>query len=253
MWDKEIEIIFNAIDAAKEVSMPRFINRDFSVTTKPDITPVTEADQLTEKAVNEVILSAFPNDSIFGEEGGWQNSESNSRKWIIDPIDGTKNFIRGTDFWATLIALEVDGELVAGAVAAHALDKIWWAKKDEGAYHEKKKLSVSKVEKIEDAFLGLTDPSKGAEDVSRKMNELSFDAWHSRGFGDFYTHMLVAQGVMDVGFDPKVEVYDVAPVALIVREAGGRFTSTSGDDTHWGGSGLSSNGLLHDEVLNALK
>lgn len=253
MWDKEIEVVFQAIDEAKEVSLPRFIDREFEVKTKADMSPVTEVDQQTEKVISDVIHSAFPEDAIFGEETGWSNSDELSRRWIVDPIDGTKNFVRGSRFWGTLIALEVDGEIVAGGVGAHAMEKTWWAVKNEGAFLGRKQLHVSKVSSLQDTFLGITDPSKSSIEVSEKMFKLSNDVWHSRGYGDFLTHMMVAEGVMDIGFDPKVEVYDIAPLSLIVKEAGGKFTSTSGDDTHWGGSGLSSNGLLHDQVLEYLQ
>src|SRR5437764_2460202 len=227
-------------DAADVISMRGFHSK-FTVRTKADRTPVTEVDEAVERAVREMLERERPDDAILGEEfGSVAAAAPGRRRWIIDPIDGTKNFIRGVPVFGTLIAL--DGEL--GVVSAPALHRRWWAARGEGAFCNGAPIRVSTIDKLSDAMLASIEDSYAP---------LVRAVGRARGFGDFWSHMLVAEGACELGSDPVVAHWDMAAGQGIVEEAGGRFTDYAGRARADGGSGVSTNGLLHDEVLRYLR
>jgi histidinol-phosphatase len=243
-------------DAADELSSHRFGALDLRVQDKPDHTPVTDADRATEGLIRTMLGESRPDDSIYGEELG--KAESTGRRWIIDPIDGTKNFVRGVPVWATLIGLQDGDDIVLGVVSAPMLHNRWFALKKGGAYmganpEHAVKLHVSGVSNIADASMSLSSLTGWKERGNRdSLIALSDDMWRLRGFGDFWQYMLVAQGAVDVAAEPELDLYDMAALVPIVQEAGGSFTDLDGNPGPWGGNGLASNGLLHTKVLNAL-
>jgi histidinol-phosphatase len=188
---------------------------------------------------------------VHGEEYGSEGTSN--RRWIIDPIDGTKNYVRGIPVWATLLALEEDGVMRVGVCSAPALGHTWWAVRGGGAFADGAPIGVSKVSKIEDAQLCYSDFKWWEEfGLQREFDALAKRAWRTRGFGDFWSHILVAEGAADIAAEPIVALWDLAPLLVIVEEAGGRFTDLAGNNTADGGSAVATNGLLHDEVLRAL-
>ncbi len=217
-----------------------------TVETKPDLTPVTEADREVETEVRRLLSESRPEDAVLGEEQG-QIGDS-PRRWIIDPIDGTKNYTRGIPVWATLIALEEGGEVRLGVVSAPALGRRWWAERGAGAFagHAQGALHVSSIRRIEDAVLNFA--------LDRRPPDIAWRAWHARGLGDFWAHMLVAEGAVEGAFDSAgVGIWDLAPVQVIVEEAGGRFSDFAGEARIDSGTAVTSNGLVHDELLAALR
>ncbi|HUJ15499.1 MAG TPA: inositol monophosphatase family protein, partial [Thermoanaerobaculia bacterium] len=220
----------------------------FSVRTKADRTPVSEVDEAVEKAIRERLDRERPGDAIIGEEFGERGDSP--RRWIIDPIDATKNYIRGIPVFATLIAL--DGRL--GVVSAPALNRRWWAMRGEGAMCDGTPIRVSTVKRFEDAQIGYDSLLDfDAAGIGGRFVSLLRRCGRSRAFGDFWTHMLVAEGATEIAIEPKVAWWDMAAVQLIVEEAGGKFTTLDGRARADGGSAVSTNGLLHDEVLAALR
>jgi histidinol-phosphatase len=239
----DLSVALRLADAADGITMARFRADDLVVDRKPDRTPVTDADTAVEDAIRFVLASARPDDAVLGEEGG--GSLGPGRTWVVDPIDGTKNFLRGVPVWATLIALEEAGSVRLGVVSAPALGRRWHAERGEGAFAWDERVGVSSVSRMEDAVVSFGHGA-AAPDLARR-------AWHARGFGDFWAHMLVAEGAVDGAIDATgVAEWDLAAVQVIVEEAGGRFTDFAGDARIDGGSGVSSNGLLHGELLGAL-
>ena len=238
-------------DLADGMTSARFGDRDLVVSTKPDLTPVTEADRSVERALREVIARARPGQGIVGEEFGAEGSTSS--RWILDPLDGTKNYVRGIPIWATCIGLQHGGEVVVGVVSAPALGRRWWASRSEGAFANGRPISVSGVADLADAQLSY-DSVMGfeAHGLGERFLALARRCWRSRGLGDFWSHVLVAEGAVDVAVEPEVSVWDVAAVQVIVEEAGGRFTDLGGARRPDGGSAVSTNGRLHDAVLAAL-
>ena len=260
-------------DLSDAISLDRYQAQDLVVTTKPDNTPVTDADRAVETAIREALATHRQTDGLVGEEFGSDKGTS-GRYWVIDPIDGTKNFMRGVPTWATLIALvNVDSfgveEVVVGIASAPALARRWSAAKGHGAYvrfnsgslddlsedldassHEKK-ISVSKVAKLSDASISYSD-FVGWGDRLESFQKMLANAWRTRGIGDFWSHMLVAEGAVDVAIEPSLAVWDMAALDIIVREAGGTFTNTAGQSGPFGGSGVSTNGVLHNAVINGL-
>jgi histidinol-phosphatase len=221
------------------------------VETKPDFTPVSEADQAAERLIREGLNAARPTDAVLGEEFGTQGT--GSRRWIIDPIDGTKNYVRGVPVWATLLALEEDGVMRVGVCSAPALGHTWWAVRGEGAFADGSPIHVSEVRAIEDAQLCYSDFKWWEEfGLQDQFEALAKRSWRTRGFGDFWSHILVAEGAADIAAEPIVALWDLAPLLVIVEEAGGKFTDLAGNVTADGGNALSTNGLLHDEALAAL-
>ena len=229
-------------DAADAISLPRF-RSGLAVETKPDLTPVTEADRAVEAELRRRLATERPNDAILGEEEG--TSGEGPRRWILDPIDGTRNYARGVPVWATLIALEDDGVLRLGVVSAPALGRRWWAERGHGAFADGERVTVSSVMVVEEAVLSFAYEN-GVPDLARR-------AWHVRGLGDFWAHMLVAEGAVDGAVDALgVSEWDLAAVQVIVEEAGGRFSDFSGAARIDGSGAITSNGLLHDELLSSV-
>ena len=243
-------------DEADSVTTKRFGALDLRVETKPDATPVTDADRAAEDAIRWLVKQHRPHDAVLGEEQGL--SGDSERRWVVDPIDGTKNFIRGVPVWGTLIALEVTGEVVAGVVSAPALGRRWWAERGTGAYvrdvsSPARRLAVSGVGRLEDAFFAYSS-LEGWREHGRLEGflDVGLAAWRTRAYGDFWSHMLVAEGGCDVSAEPEVSHWDIAALQVIVEEAGGRFSDLDGVRTCDGGSVVCSNGTLHDEVVRRL-
>ncbi|OXM68181.1 MULTISPECIES: histidinol-phosphatase [Amycolatopsis] len=244
-------------DAADSITTARFRARDLKVSSKPDRTPVTDADTAVEDAVREVLAAERPDDNVAGEERGG-TAWASGRAWVLDPIDGTKNFLRGGPVWATLIALVEDGQPVVGVVSAPLLGRRWWAAAGDGAWMRdsagERRISVSAVSSLSDAYLSTTDLGSWTEYHSREAYLGLVDAcWETRAFGDFWQHCLVAEGAIDLAAEPIVNPWDVAPMQILLTEAGGRFSDLTGAERFDGGSALSSNGHLHDEALGHLR
>jgi histidinol-phosphatase len=260
-------------DLADAISLDRYQAQDLVITTKPDNTPVTDADRAVETAIREALATHRNTDGLVGEEFGSDKGTS-GRYWVIDPIDGTKNFMRGVPTWATLIALvQVDAsgveEVVVGIASAPALVRRWSAAKGHGAFvrfdsgnidelsddfdgiSNEKKILVSKVAKLSDASISYSD-FVGWGDRLEPFQKMLANAWRTRGIGDFWSHMLVAEGAVDIAIEPQLAVWDMAALDIIVREAGGTFTNTAGQNGPFGGSGVSTNGALHNAVINGL-
>jgi len=260
-------------DLADAISLDRYQAQDLVITTKPDNTPVTDADRAVETAIREALATHRQTDGLVGEEFGSDKGTS-GRYWVIDPIDGTKNFMRGVPTWATLIALvSVDEagveEVIVGIASAPALARRWSAAKGHGAFvrfnpgtiddlsedfdsnSSEKKISVSKVAALSDASISYSDFA-GWGDRLEPFQKMLANAWRTRGIGDFWSHMLVAEGAVDVAIEPSLALWDMAALDIIVREAGGTFTNTAGQNGPFGGSGVSTNGVLHQAVINGL-
>jgi histidinol-phosphatase len=238
----DLELALRLADAADAISLARF-RSGLAFETKADLTPVTEADRAVEAELRSLLAAERPHDAILGEEEG--TSGSGERRWIVDPIDGTRNYARGIPVWATLVALEESGDVGLGVVSAPALGRRWWAERAGGAFANGDRIGVSAIVRIEEAVLTFS--------YENPIPELAARAWHARGFGDFWAHMLVAEGAADAAVDAiGVSEWDVAAVQVIVEEAGGRFSDFSGAARFDTGTAISSNGLLHDELLAAL-
>jgi histidinol-phosphatase len=249
----DLQLALELADLADAVTLERFRATDLVVETKPDLTPVSEADRAVEQLLRKRIAEERPAHAVLGEEFGTGDGPAATTRWIVDPIDGTKNYVRGIPVYATLIALERDGALSVGVASAPALGRRWWAARGAGAFADGVPLRVSRVARLEDAQLGHSSVSSWADHgLTERFLELERRCWRGRGFGDFWTHMMVAEGACDVAAEPEVSLWDVAAVQVIVEEAGGRFTNLAGLPCADGGSAVSSNGLLHDEVLGIL-
>jgi histidinol-phosphatase len=261
---EDLALALELADVADEITLSRFRADDLVVETKPDLTPVSEADRAVEQALRERLVTLRPGDAIFGEEYGTSSAgsadEDGGRRWIVDPIDGTKGYVRGMPLWATLLALEEGGSVTVGVVSAPALGRRWWASRGDGAFTldrpggEPRRLRVSAVSQLADAqlcFGGLEDwRVLGRTDA---LLDLGSRCWRTRGYGDFWQYMLVAEGSAELCCDPWVSLWDLAAPKVVVEEAGGRFT-----DLAWAGkgdrlSGFASNGLLHDAARAILE
>jgi histidinol-phosphatase len=239
-------------DQADSISMDRFKALDLKVDTKPDLTPVTDADRAVEEQLRITLSRARTRDAVLGEELG--TTGHGQRRWVLDPIDGTKNYVRGIPVYGTLIALQRDGRTDVGVVSAPALGRRWWAATGEGAYADGHRIHVSKVARIEDAHLSYASLTGWDErGLGAQFGTLARRFWRTRAFGDFWQHMLVAEGAIDVALEPEVSLWDLAALQVIVEEAGGRFTDLDGRAWPEGGNAVSSNGVLHDAVLAALQ
>ena len=252
----DLALALELADCADEITTDRFGAADLVIETKPDMTPVTEADTAVERAVRDRLAAQRPGDVVVGEEYG-TTSNGSARRWIVDPIDGTKSYVRGVPVWATLLALEVAGELTVGVVSAPALGRRWWASRRSGAFVRSgdragaQALRVSDVQALSDAqlcFGGLEE----WDEVGRaeSLLELGRGCWRARGFGDFWGYMLVAEGGAEIMLDPIVSVWDLAAPLVIVEEAGGRFTDFGGARTAEGGDALATNGHVHEDALD---
>jgi histidinol-phosphatase len=252
----DLRLALRLADLADEITMDRFRAIDLAVETKPDMTPVSEADTLVERTLRSHLEATLPADAILGEEYGAQDTPANGRRWIIDPIDGTQGYVRGVPVWATLIALEAHGEPVVGVASAPALGRRWWAARGEGAHLREggaqgraRSISVSGISDLADAqfcFGGLEDWRRQGREEN--LRELSEKVGRTRGFGDFWQYMLVAEGAAEIASDPSVSIWDLSVPLVIVTEAGGRFTDFTGAVTAAGRSGLATNGLLHEDA-----
>ena len=243
----DLQLALALADAADEITM-RYFHNEFSVRTKADRTPVTEVDEAVERMIVDHLWQERPADGILGEELGAHGAST--RRWIVDPIDATKNFIRGIPIFATLIALENE----VGVVSAPALARRWWASRGDGAFCNGAAIHVSAVSDLGAAQIGYDDVA-GFEQRDRGEQFLALmrKCGRARGFGDFWTHMFVAEGAIEIAVEPEVAHWDMAAIQVIVEEAGGRFTSLAGEPRADGGSGVSTNALLHDAVLEVLR
>jgi histidinol-phosphatase len=239
-------------DAADAITMQHYRSASLAVRTKSDKTPVSDADEAVERMIRERLSAERPGDGIVGEELG--TSGSTSRRWIVDPIDGTKNYVRGIPIFATLIGLEENGRMVVGVISAPAMARRWWAAAGEGAFCRSlgntTAMRVSSIDTLEGSHLAYDsildfDQHGGAVRFLSLMRRCT----RARGFGDFWAHMLVAEGAVEIAIEPAVAIWDMAAIRVIVEEAGGRFTDIRGHSTIDGGSGLSTNGRVHDAVL----
>jgi histidinol-phosphatase len=256
----DLALAMRLADAADSITLARYQSIDLVVTTKPDNTPVTDADKAAEEALRALLKNHRPEDGIVGEEFG-NDAGSAQRYWVIDPIDGTKNFLRGVPTWATLIGLiekQSDGSEVAvvGVVSAPALFRRWHASEGNGAFVSVNKaaperIKVSQVSEIKDASISYSDFIGWGERLA-PFQSLLADAWRTRGIGDFWSHMLVAEGAVDVAAEPSLALWDMAALDIIVREAGGRFTNVAGANGSLGGSGLSTNSAIHEKIVAKL-
>lgn len=255
----DLDLAQRLADAADAISAARFRASDLAVTTKPDMTPVSDADRAAEEAIRGLLAAERPDDSILGEEFGVAGHSS--RQWIVDPIDGTANYVRGVPVWATLISLAIDGVPVLGVVSAPALGKRWWAATGGGAWVRDaetgpsgiRRLSVSRVAELADASISYNSIQHW--DQHGRLDELialSRTVWRTRAYGDMWSYMMVAEGLVDAAGEFDLQPYDMAALVPIIEEAGGTFTSADGEAGPWHGSALATNGLLHEAVLEVI-
>ena len=257
MSQDDLTFALTLADRADRVTRARFGALDLRIETKPDLTPVTDADRAVESDLRDALGQHRPGDTVLGEEFGGTTTLS-GRQWIIDPIDGTKNFVRGVPVWASLIALLDDGVPTVGVVSAPALQRRWWAARGRGAFAAvggapPRRLSVSSVAALDAASLSFSSLSGWADRGLRdRFIDLTDAVWRVRAFGDFLSYCLVAEGAVDIAAEPEVSVWDLAPLDILVREAGGLFTSLDGTPGPHGGSAVATNGPLHERVLSTL-
>lgn len=255
-YDDDLRLAHVIADSVDGLTMSRFKAQDLHVEAKPDLTPVSDADRGAEELARSQLRRTRPRDAVVGEE--YAPTGYGPRQWVIDPIDGTKSFVRGVPVWATLIALVDDGDPVLGVVSAPALNRRWWAAKGAGAWSGPRlssatRLRVSDVSDLSDASLSYSSLSGWEERGSlTAFLDLTRRVWRTRAYGDFWSYALVAEGAVDIACEPELEVHDMAALSAIVTEAGGRFTSLDGVPGPFGGNAVATNGRLHDEVLAAL-
>jgi len=247
-------------DDADALATDRFRAADLRVDTKPDRTPVTDADRAVEESVRRTLSRARPRDAVLGEEGG--STGWGPRRWVVDPIDGTKNFVRGVPVWATLLALVEGDEVVVAVVSAPAMNRRWWATRGGGAFagrtlNTARPIGVSAVGALGDASLSYSSLS-GWEELGllERFVDLTRSVWRTRAYGDFWSYMLLAEGAVDIAAEPELALHDMAAPSLVVTEAGGQFTDLSGRALLSAGApignAVATNGRLHDAVLDAL-
>lgn len=253
----DLALALELADLADAVALARFRAADLAVSTKPDRTFVTEADLAVERAIRDRLAEARPDDGVLGEEFGTEGDSS--RQWIIDPIDGTSNFMRGVPVWGALISLAVDGVPVVGVASSPAMGRRWWAAAGGGAFTtdapgaEPRRISVSSVAELGDASLSFQSLAQWREaGYLDRLLGLAERVWRDRAYGDLWSYMLLAEGLIDITGEFDVKPYDLAALVPIVEEAGGRFTSIAGEPGPWHGSALATNGLLHAAVLDAV-
>ena len=255
-YDDDLRLAHVLADAVERITTARFRAEDLRVDTKPDLTLVSDADRDAEELIRSQLKRTRPRDAVIGEE--FAPTGSSNRQWVVDPIDGTHNFVRGVPVWATLIALVDDGVPVIGLVAAPALGRRWWAALGSGAWAGRsltsaRQIRVSKVSRVEDASISCSSwTSWDAVDREEQVLDLARDCWRERAYGDFWSYMLLAEGAVDIAAEPELALHDMAALVPVVTEAGGRFTSLAGVDGPFGGNALATNGLLHDEVLGRI-
>ena len=255
-YNDDLRLAHVLADQVDALTLARFGAQDLQVDTKPDLTPVTDADRSAEDLLRSQLAHTRSRDAVIGEERG--STGHSTRQWVLDPIDGTKNYVRGVPVWATLIGLVEDGQVVMGVVSAPALRRRWWAAQGQGAWTgtslmKARRIQVSRVADLEHASLsyssldGWLHHGRGGQFL-----ELQSRFWRTRAFGDFWSYMLVAEGAVDAACEPELALHDMAALVAVVEEAGGRFTSLTGAQGPWGGNALATNGLLHQDVLDAL-
>jgi len=261
---QELDFGLELADIAEQIVVNQFRREGFAFENKYDGSPVTAIDRQVEHAIRDLVAIRRPGYGVLGEEGGIGSIESGNAgapgrppRWIVDPIDGTRKFVRGIPIFATLLALEVEGEIVVAVASAPMMantGRRWWAARGLGAFSDGRLLQVSKIDRLEDAHV-LHGSIEGwfKHDLGLPLLDLSRRCWGTVGFGDFWIHLLVAEGAADAAAEPDAAVWDVAALKLIVEEAGGRFTDFNGRSTPAGGSGLSTNGLVHEEILALLR
>jgi histidinol-phosphatase len=237
----DLALALELAELADSLALPRFRAADLHVETKADLSPVTDADRAVERALRARLAEVRPGEGVFGEEEG---DDGGSVRWILDPIDGTRNFSRGMPVWATLIALEREGEIVCGVVSAPALGNRWWAARGEGAWRDGERIGVSRVARLADAAVSCA--------YARDLARLEPEIWHGRGLGDFWQSALVAEGAFDAAVDAGLSLWDYAPLVPLVEEAGGRIGALDGGPPRPGEQLVCSNGLVHDELLALL-
>ncbi len=247
---QDLDLALELASVADELTLARYRADDLRVETKLDLTPVTEADRAVEETLRRRLSELRPGDAVIGEELADTAGSDGHRRWIIDPIDGTASYLRGMPIWATLIALDVGGEVQLGVTSMPALGHRWWAVRGGGAFCDGVPIRVSRVTELADAQLCWSG-IEAWDEVGRldALIALGRACWRTRGVGDAWQYMLVAEGAAEIALDPSVHHWDLAAVEVIVEEAGGRFTDLSGSATAAGGSGLASNGLLHEAAL----
>jgi len=252
---EHLALALELADAADAITMARFRAADLEVTTKPDLTPVSEADQAVERAIR-ARLSSLTGHAVLGEEYGEDPGAADAEfRWIIDPIDGTKSYVRGLPIWATLIGLEHAGELVVGVASAPALKARWWAGRGLGAFRDGERVRASSVSAIDDAHISASWDTRDrfeADGIGNKVMALVHECWRFRGLGDFWQHVLVAEGALDIGIDSIVNLWDIAALVPIMEEAGATWSTLDGRVDVNGGSFVTTNGPLHDAVIAAL-
>lgn len=259
-YDDDLRLAHVIADQVDSLTLSRFKARDLDVETKPDHTPVTDADSRAEELVRSQLKRTRPRDAVMGEE--LDDTGHGPRQWVIDPIDGTKSFVRGVPVWATLIALVDQGRPVLGVVSAPALNRRWWAALGSGAWTGRSlsaatRTHVSQVTELADASLSYSslwgwDAHRGEAGGRAAFLELTEKCWRTRAYGDFWSYVLVAEGAVDIAAEPELAVHDMAALVPIVTEAGGRFTSLDGVDGPFGGNALATNGHLHAAALSLL-
>ena len=249
----DLSLAHELADVADQMTLGRWRATDLRVDTKPDLSPVSEVDRAVELELRSRLATARPWDGVYGEEEGGDTLGA-PRRWILDPVDGTRNYVRGLPVFATLITLEVDGRYELGLVSAPALRQRWWAARGRGAHNNHGPIRVSQVRAISDAYISAGDPRFiEAPAVGAAYAALAKRCWTARAFGDFWGHALAAQGSIDISVEVGAHLWDWAPLLVIVEEAGGRFTDLDGTVRPDGSAAIISNGLLHDEVLAALR
>lgn len=251
--ETDLQVAMRLADVADPISLSHFLSESLVVAAKPDGSFVSHADREVESAMRERLSHWRPGDAVLGEEYG-AGGEVSPRRWILDPIDGTTRFVRGIPLFASLIALEEDGEMVLGLVSAPALRRRWWAVRGSGAFANGHPIRVSSVSRLEEAHVSLGNPGNWVESgLYEQLGPLARHAGSTTGYGDFWPHLLVAEGAADAALEPSAALWDLAPLKIIVEEAGGRFTDFTGSSTAEGGTALATNGLTHDELLRLLR
>jgi histidinol-phosphatase len=253
---EDLSLAIHLADIADEISTARFRATDLRVETKPDLTPVSDADRAVETAIRTKLAELRPGDAIVGEEFG-AGASTTGRRWVLDPIDATKNFVRGVPVWATLIALMDGPDVIVGVASAPALGHRWWAARGLGSWtaragSDPRRNQVSAVASLADASLSYSDLSDWGPKESG-FHQLAASVWRTRAYGDFWSHLLVAEGAVDVSTEPDVSIWDVAALVVIVEEAGGLVTGADGGPSPSTPSIMCSNGQLHDAALALLR
>lgn len=255
-YTDDLRLAHMMADNADSITMARFKAQDLKISTKPDMSNVTDADIAVEEACRRTLAQARPRDAVHGEEFG--DTGWGPRRWVIDPIDGTSNFVRGVPVWASLIALMEGTEVVAGVVSAPALGRRWWAAKGAGAFvgkslHQATRMGVSDVHNIDDASLSYSSLHGWVrEGMGQNFVDLMRSVWRSRAYGDFWSYVLVAEGAVDIAAEPELSLHDMAAPCIVVMEAGGQFTSVEGTPGPHGPGAVATNGHLHDLVVEQL-